>query len=139
MSGVGTRLLTLEVDGDSKTGEVSNIRFTSGEADADFVTFADAAAGGAKEYRLQGTAVQDMVADTLWDLMFTTPGTEVDVVIAPYGNAVASPTQPHLTATCVVEEPEGDLLGGDADKSTTARMTWEINWPCLAKPVKVTA
>lgn len=139
MAGVGTRLLTLEVEGDSATGQVSNARFTSGDADADFVTFADAAAGGKKEYRLQGTAVQDLVADTLWHLMFTAPGTEVDVVIAPYGNAVATPTQPHVTATCVVEEPDGDMLGGDADPSTTARMTWEINWPTLARPVLVTA
>jgi hypothetical protein len=139
MAGVGTRLLTLEVEGDSATGQVSNARFTSGEADSDFVTFADAAAGGAKEYRLQGTAVQDLVADTLWHMMFTAPGTEVDVVLAPYGNALPTPTQPHLTATVVVEEPEGDMVGGDADKSTTARMTWEINWPCLARPVLVTA
>lgn len=139
MSGVGTRLLTLTVDGTSRTGEVSNIRATSGESDSDFVTFADAAAGGAREYRLVGTAVQDLVADTLWDLMFTAPGTEVPYVIAPYGNAVPSPTQPHIAGTAVVSEPDGDMVGGEADASTTARMTFEINWACTGRPVKVTS
>jgi hypothetical protein len=139
MAGIGTRLLTLEVDGDERTAEVSVAKFTAAEADSDFVTFADAAAGGARQYNLEATIVQDAVADSFWDLMFTAPGTEVPVVIAPYGNAVASPTQPHFSATCVVKEPDGDLVGGEADVSTTARMTIDVVWPTLAKPVRITA
>lgn len=139
MAKVGTRLLTLEVDGNSATDQVATSKFTSGESDSDFVTFADAAAGGSRQYNLEFTAAQDMVADTLWDLMFTAPGTEVVATIAPYGNATPSPTQPHFTATVVVKEPDGDMIGGDADASTTARMTFSAVWPCNAKPVKVTA
>jgi hypothetical protein len=139
MAGIGTRLLTLEVEGDAYTDEVSVAKVTSGESDADFITFADAAAGGARQYNLEITMVQDAVAGSLWDLMFTAPGTEIDYTIAPYGNAVPSPTQPHFTGTAVVSEPDGDLLGGEADASTTARMTASVVWPCTGKPVRVTA
>ncbi|HEY9415283.1 MAG TPA: hypothetical protein VIQ30_11020 [Pseudonocardia sp.] len=139
MAGIGTRLLTLEVDGDARTAEVSVAKFTSGEADSDFVTFEQAAQGGGRQYNFEGTMVQDGVADSLWDLFFTAPGSEVEVTIAPYGNATPSPSQPHFTATCVVKEPDGDMIGGEADVSTTARMVAEVVWPCLAKPVRVTA
>jgi hypothetical protein len=139
MAQVGTRLLTLTVEATSRTGEVSNIRVTSGASDSDFLTFEQAAEGGAREYRLVGTAVQDLVADTLWDLMFSSPGTEVDFVIAPYGNALPTVAQPHIAGTAVVTEPDGDMVGGEADESTTARMTFDIDWPCTGRPVKVTA
>jgi hypothetical protein len=139
MAGVGTRLLTLEVDGQSATDEVSVAKVTAGASDSDFLTFADAAAGGARAYNLVMTAVQDMVADTLWDLMWSAPGTEVVYTIAPYGNATPSPSQPHFTGSAIVSEPDGDLIGGEADVSTTARMTFDATWQCTAKPVKVVA
>ncbi len=41
--------------------------------------------------------------------------------------------------TAVITEPDGPLLGGEADKSTTAKMIVEGEWPLTAKPVKVTA
>lgn len=139
MAGVGTRLLTLTVDGNSATDECSTSKFTSGESDSDFVTFSDAAAGGARQYNLEFTAVQDMVSDTMWNLMWTAPGSEVVATIAPYGNVTPSVSQPHFTATVVVKEPDGDMIGGDADASTTARMTFSGVWPCNAKPTMVTA
>lgn len=139
MAGIGTRLLTLEVDGTAATDQVSVAKITTGAADSDFVTFAQAAAGGSRQYNLEITAVQDAVADTLWDLIWTVPGTEVDFTIAPYGNAVPSPAQPHFTGTAVVAEPDGDLVGGEADVSTTARMTVSVVWPLTGKPTRVTA
>lgn len=139
MAGIGTRLLTLEVDSVERTAETSVAKFTSGESDSDFVTFADAAAGGGRQYNFEATIVQDAVAASFWDLMFSEPGTEVLVLIAPHGNAVASPSQPHFSATCVVKEPDGDLIGGEADVSTTARMVTSVVWPCLAKPIRITA
>jgi hypothetical protein len=139
MTQIGTRLLSVTVDGNVSVGETSTAKITSGDADSDFITFADAAAGGARQYNFEFTAAQDMAADTLWTLMWTAPGSEVDVLIAPYGNVTASPTQPHLAATVVVKEPDGDLLGGDADVSTSARMTWSGVWPCTAKPTLITS
>lgn len=139
MAAIGTRLLKISVDGTDYTAQVSAARVTSGESDTDFVTFADAASGGAREYRLEFTTVQDAEVGTLWDEVFSNAGDTVPIVIMPYGNVTASPQQPHFTASAVISEPDGDLIGGEADASTTARMTIECSWALTGKPVRVTA
>ncbi|HEY0696449.1 MAG TPA: hypothetical protein VGD43_01395 [Micromonospora sp.] len=139
MAALGTRLLKITVGGTDYTAQVSKAVITSTEADADFVTFADAAAGGAREYKLEFTAVQDLATTTLWDKVWSTPGTSVACVLMPYGNATPSVTQPHYTFNATITEPDGDFLGGEADASTTARMLFECAWVLAAKPTKVTA
>lgn len=139
MAGLGTRLLKLEIDSEDVTAQVSVVKITTGEADSDFVTFADAANGGNRQYNLVFTAVQDLVAGTIWDTIWTAAGTEVSGVVNPYGNATPSATQPHYEFTAVVSEPDGDFLGGEANVSTSARMTFEATWALTGKPTKVTA
>lgn len=136
---LGTRLLQLTVDTVDRTAEVSNVRIVSGESDSDFVTFADAAAGGAREYRLAFTAVQDPETGTLWDEVWSNAGDTVPFVIKPTGSAAASATEPWFTGSAVITEPDGDLLGGEANASTTARMTFEVEWVCTAKPTRQVA
>lgn len=139
MTALGTRLLTIEVDAVEYTAQVSNVRITSAESDSDFVTFADAAAGGARDYRLAMTLVQDLATGSLWREVWDNVGSEVPFTLAPYGNAAASTTEPHVAGTAVISEPDGDLLGGEANSSTTARMTIEVEWACTAKPALVEA
>lgn len=139
MAALGTRLLKIEVDGTDYTAQVSKAVIVSGESDSDFLTFADAAAGGGREYRLEFTAVQDTETGTLWDEVFSNPGDTVPITLVPYGNAVASATQPHFTANATITEPDGDFLGGEADSSTSARFTFECSWVLDGKPAKVTA
>jgi hypothetical protein len=139
MTALGTRSLTLTIGGEDYTAQVSNCRITAGEADTDFVSFADAAAGGAREYKLAFTAVQDPATGTLWDKVWTAAGTTVAFIVKPAGGTTASPTQPHFTGNAVITEPDGDLLGGEADASSTARFTFECSWVCTAKPVRLTA
>ncbi len=139
MTQLGTRLLTLDLGGDDFTAEVSDCRITSQPADSGFVTFADAAAGGKREYRLKAKAVQDPAAGTMWDKVWTGAGTTVAAIIKPAGGTAASASQPHFTGNVTITEPDGDLLGGEADASTTARFTFEIEWVYEAKPVRVTA
>jgi hypothetical protein len=139
MSGIGTRLLTMTIDSVDVTAEVSKGVITSNDAGSDFTTFADAAAGGAREYRLEFTAVQDAATGSLWDTVWTAAGTSVPFILKPYGNAVATPAQPHFEGTATVTEPDGDLLGGAADSSTSARFTIDCAWVCDAKPTRVTA
>lgn len=139
MTALGTRLLTLSIGGDDYTAQVSNCRITTGEADTDFVSFADAAAGGAREYKLAFTAVQDPEADTIWDLVWSQAGSTVAAIIKPNGGTTASATQPHFTGNVVISEPDGDLLGGEANSSTTARFTFEAEWTFTAKPLRVIA
>lgn len=139
MAAIGTRKLKLEIDGVDYTPQVSNVRITSGESDSDFVTFEDANNGGARDYALAITLAQDAATGTLWSEIFDSAGTDVAYTVMPYGNAVASAIEPHFEGTCTISEPDGDLLGGEANKSNTARMTVEVTFPCTAKPTRVTA
>lgn len=139
MTAIGTRLLTLTVDGTDVTAQVSTCLIKSGETDSDFVSFADAAAGGGREYTLELTFVQDPATGTLWDQVWSHAGEEIPVVVKPYGNATATAGQPHWSATAIVSEPDGDLLGGEADASPSNRFVTEVEWKLTAKPVKVVA
>jgi hypothetical protein len=139
MAAIGTRLLKLEIDGAEFTGQVSAARIVSGEGDTDFVTFADAAAGGAREYRIEFTAVQDAAAGSLWTEVFDNAGDTVPFTLMPYGNAVASATEPHFEGNAVISEPDGDLIGGEADASATARFTIDCSWVLTGKPARVSA
>jgi hypothetical protein len=139
MAGIGTRLLVISIGATDYTAQVSKAVIVSGESDSDFVTFADAAAGGARAYKLEFQAVQDAVVGTLWDKVWTVAGTTLACLLKPYGNSVASAAQPHYSFNAVVSEPDGDFIGGEADSSTTARFVIECSWALEAKPTKVIA
>jgi hypothetical protein len=136
MTAMGTRLLKIKIGTDEYTAEVSKCVIVSGEADSDFVTFENAANGGAREYRLEFTAVQDTETGTLWDKVFSSPGTTAAVVLNPYGVGTATATAPFFTGNVTITEPDGDFIGGEANASTTARMTFECSWVFDAKPTK---
>lgn len=139
MAHIGTRKLTATIDGAEVAPDVSTVVIKSAETDSDFVPFAAAAAGGGRDYVLGLTMAQDAAAGSLWSQIWDAAGTEVDVVVRPYGNAVATAGEPHFEGTVIIKEPDGDLLGGEADPSSTARFTVEVEWPFLAKPTRVTA
>ena len=83
--------------------------------------------------------MQDMATGTLWDKVWTATGTSVAYILKPYGNTTGSPTQPHYSGNATITEPDGDFIGGEADASTSARMTFECSWVLDAKPTKVTS
>lgn len=139
MAAIGTRKLKIEVDGTEYTAVVSNARITTAESDSDFVSFADAAAGGARDYALALTLAQDAAASSLWTMIWAEAGTEVPVTVMPYGNTTPTATEPHFEGTVTIQEPDGDLLGGEANASTSAKFTVEVSWPFTAKPTRVTA
>ena len=142
MPDVDKRKLVLFVDSVEYTDSVSTAKFTSAESDSDFMSFAEAMAGGARDYVLALTLKQNTSAASLWDLMWTSAGDDVPVSLWPNGMPVGGDptvTQPEFTATCTIKDPDGDLLGGDAEPSPKARQVTEVEWLCLAKPVRVTA
>lgn len=139
MAALSGRTLTISVAATDYTTQVFTAEVRSDDADTDEVTFAEAAAGGGRAYVLALKLTQDMVASTLWDKIWAAAGTDVAVLLKPYGNATASATQPHFTMTANVREPNGVLIGGEADASTTKRQTVEVEWPLTAKPLRVTS
>lgn len=136
---LGTRSLKLKIGTVEYNMDVSNCTISSAESDADFTSFAAAAAGGARDYFLNFTATQDPAdATSIWSKMFDTPGTTAAVSINPYGGTTFSATNPGFQGNVTITEPDGDMLGGEANANPTARFTIELSWKFAAKPTKVT-
>lgn len=138
MTALGTRMLVVTVGATDYTAQIFNCEIVSRAADSDQTTFAEAAAGGGRIYSLKFVMTQDLATTGLWDKIWSAAGTSVAVLVKPYGNAAASTTQPHYSGNVTVTEPDGTLIGGDANASTTARWTVEVSWDFAAKPAKVT-
>ena len=139
-SPLGTNKLTLLIDGEERAAEVSTAEITNEETESDFVSFEMAAQGGGRDWKLHIVAVQDPGdPNSLLNLTWDMAGTDVDVIVRPYGNASASASAPHYTGTVTVKYPDGVLVGGEADASGSARMTFEVEWDFIEKPTKVVA
>lgn len=137
MGALGTRALVVRIGATDYSDAVSDARIKSDEDDSDFVSFAQAAAGGARKYVLALTMAQDTASTSLWYFLWSQAGTTQTVEVWPNGRPVsgtATATQPKFTCSAVVSEPNGDLLGGQADKSTTARFVSEVEWELTSKP-----
>lgn len=139
MAALTARTLVISVGGTDYSAQVFNAEVRADAADSDDVTFADATAGGGRQYTLGLTLTQDMATSSLWNQIWASSGTDVTVLMKPYGNSTASSTQPHYSMSANVREPDGVLIGGDADASTTKRLKVEVEWPLAAKPNKVVA
>jgi len=137
MAALGTRLLKFKVGTTEHTAEISRCQIVSGAADSDFTSFEDAASGGAREYALELTMRQDMATTSLWRYLWSQAGETLGVKVNPYGNTTATETEPHYTGNVTIVEPDGVLIGGEANSSTSARMTVEARWVFDAKPVEV--
>lgn len=137
---LGTRSLKLKIGSTEFNADVSAVTIESAESDADFTSFANAAAGGARDYTLNFTATQDPAdSSSIWTQIFENAGDSATVMINPYGGSTLSTSNPGFTGSVIITEPDGPLLGGEADASATARFTIECSWPFTAKPTKVTS
>ena len=119
MTAFGTRLLTFKMGGTEVTTQVSNVTVESAPTDSDFVSFADAAAGGGRKYTLKGTATQDPANGTIFDKIWSATGTTVAVVIAPNGGAAPSEATPAYNCNAIISEPDGEAPG-DAEPEDSA-------------------
>lgn len=116
--------------------DVSTITLTNEDADSDVTTFADAAAGGTKQWYFEGTAVTGTNGETnaLWNYLWENTGTDdIAYVYAPHGNAVASTEKPHFTGT--VKIGAKPPIGGDAGTTFTFDFRIDAN----GEPTLVTA
>lgn len=130
-----------------RSAELAKCEFHSGEADAEFVSFEEARAGGARQYTAQLTMTQDHAAATLWTEVWDNAGDTITGVYNPYGPAVTEPTvaQPWFGFYALVSEPDGLIMGGEATNSARAVASIEVEWELQAnaehangKPIKLT-
>lgn len=131
---LGTRSLTLTVDGIPRTADVSDCKIVSGPHPflPRLINRPEP-----REYRLQCVAAQDLTAESLWDLAWSRHGEQIEVDLRPAGGSAPSETQPWFTGTVTIAEPDGDFLGGQANASLSSRFTFEIDWAFESKPTRV--
>jgi hypothetical protein len=95
MSDVSTRLLKFKINSTEYTAAAGTAKINAADSDSDFTSFADAAAGGAKDHTLQrddraGPGGRLAVADA----STSPPGATCSFIGSIYGNTTASDTQP---------------------------------------------
>jgi hypothetical protein len=109
-------------------GSVKSVVFKSAPGEIGFGDYADSL-----DYTCEVTGFQDFAAASLWTTLFAAPGASINLTFAPNGNAVATATQPHFTATGYAESiPD---FGGAAGEFFTYDLTIKLD----NKPVKITA
>lgn len=116
--------------------EVKNVRITTEDRDDSDLTFAEAAAGLIKDFRVTITGLQDTGAGSLWRFLWDNPGAVVTIVYGPNGNAAASAAKPHFSfnAKCT-GHPE---IGGEAARAGN-RFDFEYTFEATSAPTLITA
>ena len=109
----GTKLgLKIGTPGVDYWADVTSWKISNDDADKDVTTFEDAAAGGAKQFKLTGSAIQSTATASLWSYIWGNTGATAAFTVAPHGNAISTAEQPHVIGTLTIgAKPE---LGGDA-------------------------
>lgn len=129
----GTKLkFLLGSPGTDHWADLTAYELFNDEAEADVTTFADAAAGGARQHKVKGTAIQSTDTTSLWGFVWENTGEEVPLTLAPHGNEVPTASQPHFLTTATIGPKP--TLGGEAGPGA---FTFEFEWNCT-EPVKET-
>lgn len=121
--------LSLTINSIEYNMDCTSIEFVSEDADQDDITFAEVGGPGEKDWFMDVTAIQEFATGSLWRYVWDNAGEEAIAFVAkPYGNAVASATQPHFSGTLTI--PAAPNFGGEAD----ATFTYEVRFELDAQP-----
>lgn len=129
--GIIFKLATIDYDGDTK-----KVGITTEDKDESDLTFAEAAAGDLKDFKVGVTAINSTEAGSLWKYLWDNPGIEVACVYGPHGNAVPSVTKPHFGLT--VKATGKPPIEQEA-KATKERTTFDYEFEVTVAPVLITA
>jgi len=122
--------LALSFGGTEYWADVSKYEIDNEEAASDVTTFADAAEGGARQFFMNLAAIQSLMVGSFWRYAWENTGEIVAYRVAPHGNAVATPDQPHFTGTVKIgPKPK---VGGEA--STDGDFVFETRWDLQQEP-----
>ena len=126
----GTKLkLSLGTPGVDYWADLSSWKISNDDADKDVTTFEDAASGGAKQFKLSGTAIQSTATGSFWRYVWENTGVDAAFTIAPHGNELATQDQPHVIGTLTIgAKPD---LGGDAG---TGSYTFDFEFVVTGTP-----
>jgi hypothetical protein len=128
MARIKGKSIIFEVDGTEYAGSVSNVTFSSAVGTLGFGDYTDSL-----DFTCAVTGFQDVQAVSLWSELFDNPGATLTITYAPHGNATATSTQPHFTATGYAETVPD--LGGAAGEY----FVYDLNIILDGKPTRVVA
>jgi hypothetical protein len=126
MARIKGKSIVFEVDGTEYAGGVSNVVFSSAIGTLGFGNYEDSL-----DFTCAVTGFQDTAAASLHSELWANPGATVEITFAPHGNATASASQPHFTATGYAETVPN--LGGAAGEF----FVYDINFILTGKPERV--
>lgn len=125
--------LTLGTPGLDHSADVISWTIENDEADADVVTFEDAANGGGRQFYLRGSAIQSTDSAAFWRYVWENSGeTEVPYTIAPHGNAVPTADEPHFVGTLTIGPKP--TIGGEASSSATSAFSFDYEFAIDGEP-----
>jgi hypothetical protein len=94
--------IDFKIDGTNYSCDANMIELSLGDAPGDVQTFCEKRVGG--EWALQLDGITSGDATSLYRILWDNFGTEVDFLIAPNGNSVASSNEPHYEGTVVFDQ-----------------------------------
>jgi len=126
-------LLKIGTPGSDYSSDITAYTIENDEADADVVTFEDAANGGARQFFLRGSATQSTQNAAFWRYVWENSGDEgVPYTVAPHGNAVPSANEPHFVGTLTIgPKPK---IGGEANSSATGAFVFDFEFKIDGEP-----
>lgn len=128
MARIKGKSIVFEVQGTEYAGGVSNVTFSSAVNTLGFGNYEDSL-----DFTCAVTGFQDTAAASLHTALWNNPGVTMTITYAPHGNATASPSEPHFTATGYPEVVPN--LGGAAGEY----FVYDINFILDGKPARVTS
>jgi hypothetical protein len=120
--------ITITVDGDSYTADLSSIMLQSEEASSDVTTFASAAVGGESDWFIEMSGVTSTDATSFFMTCWNNPGDEVPFVLTS-----TSPTAGAFSGTLRIPAKGRIPFGGEASADGT--FSWSgIRFEVVGEP-----
>lgn len=116
---VKANALKLTVDSVEYSAELSEVALYSEEAASDVTTFATAATGGSRDFKLRISGPVSTTAGSLFRVFWTNAGDEVAFEMAPWGNSTATADQPIYSGIVRLPAAGAIELGGQASVDGT--------------------
>ena len=125
--------ITLGTPGLDRSADVLSYSIENEEADADVITFEDAAEGGGRQFYLRGSGIQSTQSAAFWRYVWENSGeTEVPYTVAPHGNAVPTADEPHFVGTLTIGPKP--TIGGEASTDANSAFTFDYEFAIDGEP-----
>lgn len=111
---VKANALKLTVDAVEYSAELSEVALYSEEAASDVTTFASAATGGTRDFKLRISGPVSTTDGSLFRVFWTNAGEEVAFEMAPWGNTTGTVNEPIYSGTVRLPAKGAIELGGQA-------------------------